>query len=297
MGDRILEITHRPARLKSRLNQLVLRFYDDEQEVTAPLEDLGAVIVTNPRVTYTHGALTSLAAAGAMLIVCDDRHMPSAMLLPFEGHSTQQERLRAQVQAGEPRKKRLWQQIVRAKIANQARVLQDLREDDAGISRLVGRVLSGDPQNVEAQAARAYWPVLFADPTFRRQTAGGGINGVLNYGYAILRAMTARAICASGLHPSLGLHHRNRYDAFALADDLMEPLRPLIDRAAAGIAGRWGPDAELTKETKRELLEAMTGEVTVEGERRNMTEALSRLSSSVARGLTVKGTKLTLPEV
>jgi CRISPR-associated protein Cas1 len=295
VGDRIIEIAERPARVKTRLSQLVLHFHEPNQEITAPIEELGALVVANPQVTYTHAALAALASAGVALIVCDDRHMPSGVLLPFQGHFVQQERLRAQIEAGEPRKKRLWQQIVRAKIANQAAVLRELRGAHLGLARLVRQVQSGDPRNVEAQAARMYWPILFDDPEFRRRPEACGVNGVLNYGYAALRAMTARALCASGLHPSLGLHHRNRYDAFALADDLMEPLRPAVDRAVAVIAGHWGLDAEITKETKREVLGALTSQVEIDGERRSVVDALGRMSASLARALAGDSLKLALP--
>jgi hypothetical protein len=174
-----------------------------------------------------------------MFIVSNEKHLPAAMLLPLSTHSTQTERFARQAAVSLPTRKRAWQQIVQAKLRAQARLLEETTGADQGLHVMAGRVRSGDPDNLEAQAARVYWPALFgkeaSGEAFRRDPEGEGINVHLNYGYAVLRAIVARALCASGLHPSLGVHHHNRYDTFCLADDLMEPFRPLVDRVVAGL--------------------------------------------------------------
>jgi CRISPR-associated protein Cas1 len=215
-----------------------LRARDTETQ-TIPFADIAVLVTSHPQISFTQAALAGLAAAGGMLIVSNEKHLPAAMLLPLSTHSTQTERFARQAAVSLPTRKRAWQQIVQAKLRAQARLLEETTGADQGLRVMAAKVRSGDPDNLEAQAARIYWPALLGKDAsgepFRRDPEGEGINVHLNYGYAVLRAIVARALCASGLHPSLGVHHHNRYDTFCLADDLMEPFRPLVDRVVAGL--------------------------------------------------------------
>ncbi|MCD6416203.1 MAG: type II CRISPR-associated endonuclease Cas1 [Planctomycetes bacterium] len=295
MIERIVDISERPARLSVRHGVLVVE-QTDSDPATIPLAEVAALVVSNPRVRYSHAVLSGLAAQGGLFITCDEKHLPVAMLLPLQNHYVQVERFACQAGASRPLKKRLWQQIVRAKIRAQAAVLLELRGHNAGLPALVRRVRSGDPENVEAQAARRYWPALFDDPAFRRRAGAEDHNRHLNYGYAVLRAMVARALCACGLHPSLGLHHHNRYDTFCLADDLMEPFRPLVDRAVARLVDESDADLVMGKETKASLLEALTARLELGGEYRTLFDVVAKTASSLAGVYEGKARKLKLPE-
>ena len=189
---------------------------------------------------------------------------------------------------------RTWRQIVRAKLAAQARLLQERTNQNWGLPLLAEKVRSGDPQNLEAHAARIYWKALFGED-FRRDREAEDLNRHLNYGYAVLRAIVARAVCAVGLHPSLGLHHHNRYDSFCLADDLMEPFRPLVDRAAAVLRDRQAKDAPFDREAKRELLAALLARFDHEEESRTLFDWISRMASSLASVMEESGGKLQIP--
>ncbi len=258
----------------------------DPNEHTVPLEDIAVIVASHAQITYTNAVLAGLAAAGGTFISCNEKHMPVAMLLPLVTHSKQTERFAKQAQMSEPLRKRLWQQIVQGKLRAQARLLEERTGRDWGLGRLVSEVRSGDPQNVEARAARIYWQALFGEDEFRRDPEGEGVNPPLNYGYAVLRAVVARALCASGLHPSLGVHHHNRYDAFCLADDLMEPFRPLVDRAVAKLRDMRGTSPPLDKESKSTLVGALLGRFDAEGESRTLFDWVSRSAASLAAAIT-----------
>lgn len=281
MTDRLIDLSEEPARLSINLDRLVIE-REGRDPVTMPLVDLAALVVAHPQVRYTNAVLSGIAAAGGAFIACDTKHMPAGMLMPLTGHHLQAERFSRQAQAAAPINKRLWKQIVQAKIRAQAETLFRLYGDDKGIHGLASRVRSGDPENVEAQASRKYWPALFADPSFRRDREAEDVNSHLNYGYAVLRAIVARAICASGLHPSLGIHHHNRYDAFCLADDLMEPYRPLVDGAVAMRVRESGMPKMLDKESKAAIIGALTGRVALGGEERTLFDALARTAVSLS---------------
>lgn len=210
-------------------------------------------------VTCTLPVLDALMRHGAALIVCDGAMHPSGMMLPLAGHFQQTRRMIAQATASLPARKQIWKQIVVAKVRAQAANLVALRGHDGGLGVLAGQVRSGDPKNIEAQAAQRYWPLLFNDPLFRRRFDAPDQNRLLNYGYAVLRAAVGRAIVASGLHPSLGVHHHARENPFCLADDLMEPYRPLIDTEVVEIAGEWGGDVALSGKIKERLVGVMHG--------------------------------------
>jgi len=264
-----------------------------EETHTLPLTDIAALIVSHPQVSYTHAVLSGLAAAGATFIACDEKHLPAAMLLPLVSHSTQTERFAAQAQLSLPTRKRIWQEIVRAKLLSQARLLEERTGRDWGLGPLASRVRSGDAGNLESQAARIYWRALFGD--FRRDPEGEGVNSCLNYGYAVVRAIVARALCGAGLHPSFGVHHHNRYDAFCLADDLMEPFRPLADHVVACLRDEHGPEVALDQESKRAILEGVLARYMAEGELRTMFDWASRAASSLAAVIEGREDKLHIP--
>ncbi len=194
-------------------------------------------------------------------------------------------------------RKRLWQSVVKAKIQAQARVLTELRGHDARLAKLVAKVRSGDPANIEAEASRRYWPALFLDEGFRRSRHGGRQNRLLNYGYAVLRAIIARAVCAAGLHPSLGLHHHNRYDGFRLVDDLIEPFRPVVDRAVASYCVAHGPEAPLDRQAKAALVGALMGRFTAGKQSRTLFDIAHRTAGSLADVFAGKRRTLLLPEL
>ena len=295
MNHRILDISDAPARLKVRRSLLVIE-RNENDTVTVPFADIAVVVVSHPQVSYTQAVLSRLSAEGSIFIACDEHRLPVGMLLPLQGHFIQTERFTAQANASLPTKKRLWQQVVRAKITQQADLLEEIQQSDYGLKKMLSRVKSGDPQNVEAQAARKYWSVLFGSNTFRRDIEAQDQNRLLNYGYAVLRAIVARAICAAGLHPSLGLHHHNRYNSFCLADDLMEPYRPIVDRVVAEFVEEYGFEAEFKSEAKNDLLFSLTGRCLIDGEQRTLFDACSKTASSLTSVFLDEATELELPE-
>lgn len=255
-GDRFIEIAREGARLCLRHGCLVVQ-REGVPDVVVATFDLSAVVLANPQCSITQPAMNALMEAGVPLLVCDDSFLPSGMMLPLRGNTLQTQRMLAQASAKAPIKKRLWQQIVRTKIRAQGATLVGLYQDDGGLNAMADRVKSGDPMNVEATAAQRYWPLLFRDPEYRRRHEAEDQNRLLNYGYAILRAAVGRAICAAGLHPTIGLHHHGRENPFCLADDLMEPYRPLVDGEVAKITGEQGRDCPLDTANKQRLVELL----------------------------------------
>jgi CRISPR-associated protein Cas1 len=245
--DRIVDIATDGRHLSAYRGFLIVS--EDRAEVgRIPLDDITAVIVHAHGVTWSTNLIVALAERGGIMLLCGANHAPVAVCLPLDGHHAQNGRMRAQWEAGKPLSKQLWRKIVVAKIRWQAAVLEANGKPASAFDLLARRVGSGDPENVEAQAARRYWPLLMGE-TFRRDRDAGGANGLLNYGYAILRSMCARAVVAAGLHPSIGVHHANRGNAFALADDLIEPFRPLVDALTLRLIAR-GTET-VTPEAKR----------------------------------------------
>ena len=281
MTERVIDIAGAPARLRLDQERLVIAV-PDETPLFVPISEIATLILANPQISLSQPVLSALARAGAAVVVSDDRRMPAAMLLPLDHHSTQTARMAAQVSAAKPVNKRLWREIVREKIRAQGRALRELRGADGGLPLLASRVRSGDPANLEAQASIRYWKLLFDDRRFRRERSAEDQNRLLNYGYAVLRAVVARALCGAGLHPSFGIHHRNQYNAFCLADDLMEPFRPVVDRAVVALVDRVGPSAALDSGAKATLIGAITGRYEVGGERRSLFDLASRASSALA---------------
>lgn len=258
-----------------------------------PLDQITAVIVHAHGVTWTNSLLVELAERGAPVVFCAANHQPRALLLPIEGHHAQGARMRAQWAAAEPLRKQAWKRVVIAKIKMQAAALAAIGQPRAPLDHISRNVQSGDSTNAEAQAARLYWP-LFLGPDFRRDPDRPDVNGLLNYGYTVLRAATARAIVAAGLHPTIGIFHSNRSNAFALADDLMEPFRPLVDLTARAILTENGP--EVTSVAKKAFARLIALDLPLVGETSPVSVALSRLATSLAQSFEARTLSLALPE-
>lgn len=293
MIKRTLEISSGPARLSVAHRQLVIERGDDPR-LTVPMEDIGVVIVDHPAVTYTHAVFTDLMETGAAIVLCSRDHQPAGVFLPINAHSTQTERHHRQIEASLPFKKRAWAHIVRTKIARQADVICAVAGKDEGLRALSSRVRSGDPENLEAQAAQRYWRILFGSD-FRREREASGLNSALNYGYAILRAAIARAIVGSGLIPSLGLHHHHRSNPFCLADDLIEPYRPLIDLKVCELARSGHILVELDRAAKAVLLSVLNETIRIGDRNTPVGLAIHQTTASLARGYETGQPDLDLP--
>jgi len=296
MTDRVLEFAEGPALLNVKDRQLVIR-REGVMDISTPLDELGVLVIAHPRVQMTQSVLAEMANTGGTVVVCDSKYLPAAMMLPLQAHFVQTERYAIQAQLGQPVRKRLWQQIVQAKLRAQGRLLKELNGADGGISAMATRVKSGDPENLEAQAARRYWPLIFGDAKFRRGSEGPDQNNHLNYGYMVLRAVCARAICAAGLHPSMGLRHHNRYDVFCLASDMMEPFRPLVDRLVAEWAREHDPATPLDRESKAHLLRLVTDRYVHEKEERSLFDWAAIAAQNLCRVMMGDAKKLELPEI
>jgi CRISPR-associated protein Cas1 len=257
-----------------------------------PLDDVAVLVVTAHGITYTNNLLVTLAGRGAAVVICGDNYRPAAWLWPLEGHHVQAARMAAQLHAPRPLGKRLWRVLVQAKIRHQAAVLESVGKTAGGFDLLARKVRAGDPENVEAQAARRYWPLLMG-PNFRRDPALGGVNALLNYGYGILRAAMARATVSAGLHPSIGLHHHNRSNSMVLVDDLMEPFRPLIDLAVVRLSARGCED--VGTEAKRTLAAVLDWDMHTDRGVTPVSTCLMRLAGSLARAYEERRGELELP--
>ena len=294
----------RDAQLLIRLpevetNEMLTESFKKESERTIPIEDIGVVVLDNRRITITSGVLEALLENNAAVITCDQRSMPVGLLLPLCGNTTQNERFRDQLEASVPLKKQLWQQTVKQKIQNQAYVLAQVtgREEKA-MNVWADNVRSGDPDNIEARAAAYYWRYLFPDiPTFVRGREGEPPNNLLNYGYAILRAVIARALVGSGLLPTLGIHHHNRYNAYCLADDIMEPYRPYVDQLVIEIIRKVDNYALLTKEIKMELLGIPMLDVVIAGKRSPLMIAAQQTTASLYKCFSGELRRISYPEM
>jgi len=256
------------------------------------LDDISAVIATTPAATVSCGLLSELGARGIPFVVCGGNFAPSSMLWPVSGHHAQQRRMEMQAAAGKPLKKQLWARVVAAKIRGQGAALLLAGHVATDFSGLAGKVRSGDAGNLEAQAARRYWPLLMGSG-FRREADADGANALLNYGYAVLRSATARAIVASGLHPGMGIFHRHPHNAMPLADDLMEPFRPCVDLAVFGMV-REG-FCQVTPEAKRQLSGVLRFEYLTELGATPLETCLHRLAGSLAESFLSGKARLVLP--
>lgn len=296
MTDRILDLSDAAVALKVRHEQLLIEPPGGEA-VSVPFADIAVVVASHPHIRYTQAVLAGLAEHGGVLVACDRRCFPVAMMLPLDGHYVQAERFSSQAQMSLPTKKRLWKQIVQAKIRAQADVLQALHHEDGGLGAMVRKVRSGDPRNLEATAAQRYWPRLFGDAQFRRNRDREDQNQDLNYGYAVLRAIVARGIVTVGLHPSLGLHHSNRYNAFVLADDLMEPYRPLVDHAIAASIREWGQRKQFDRAAKTDVLDGLLRRFVHDDESRTLFDWVRKLTASLALVCTGDRRDLMIPQL
>lgn len=279
-----------PAYLSLKNEQLVIHLpdaqgMDDATGLnTIPVEDIGIVVLDNRQITVTHGLLEKLLDNNAAVITCDSSRMPVGLFLPLEGHTLQQERFRDQLECSVPLRKQLWQQTIRAKIANQAALLRERGVPHKNMLFWASEVKSDDAENHEARAAAYFWSKLFPMVTgFRRDREGVPPNNLLNYGYAILRATVARALVGSGLLPTRGIHHHNRYNAYALADDIMEPYRPFVDRLVCSVVGDGEDFTELGRSVKARLLTVPTLDVVIGGERNPLMVAVAQTTASLAR--------------
>ncbi len=272
------------AYLSLRDGQLLVRLPDEERSRSIPIEDIGVLILDHQQISITHGLMNALEAHKCALITCSASHMPSGLFLPLDAHSLQSERFQTQIEATLPLKKQLWQQTVRMKIQNQARVLEEVYAQPQGnMLAWVKQVRSGDPDNLEARAAAYYWANLFPSlPKFTREREESAPNALLNYGYALLRAVVARSLVSVGLLPTLGIHHHNRYNAYCLADDIMEPYRPYVDKFVQEIYEREYPES-LTKDIKHRLLTIMEQDVVIDGITHPLSIATSLTASSLVR--------------
>ncbi|MDE5637902.1 MAG: type II CRISPR-associated endonuclease Cas1 [Alistipes sp.] len=298
-----------PAYLSVRLAQLEIRLPEVEKNPTlpesfkssavkrVPIEDIGVVVLDNRQITVTQGALSALLDNNVAVISCDEHRMPSGLMLPLAGNTTQSERFRYQIDASLPLRKQLWQQTVQAKILNQSSVLYRVRNLDCGNMEAWARqVKSGDSDNLEGRAAAFYWPNLFGHIRgFRRDREGAAPNNLLNYGYAVLRAVVARALVGSGLLPTLGIHHHNRYNAYCLADDVMEPYRPYVDMLVAELVDSGADCSILTTEIKGRLLSIPVQDVVINGRRSPLMIGVGMTTASLYKCFSGELRKIAYP--
>lgn len=287
-----------PSYIKSRSDQMIIesRNLNSTLAASIPFEDIGVVLLDNPQITLTHDVLRQLESNKAILISCDEQHMPSALMTSLHGHTLHSKIARAQIESSQVLKKQLWQQTIKQKIHNQMMVLSTFDLPHERLVVLKERVLSGDSTNVEGQAAAYYWKTLYGEG-FIRDRYGDYPNSLLNYGYAILRSMVARAIVASGLIPALGLHHQNQYNPYCLADDIMEPYRPFVDYLVTCIFQSEEASFILTKETKATLLSVATMDGKWGKIKRPLMIGMSYTSASLVECLRGRKRKISYPEL
>ncbi len=288
-----------PFHLSATLNQLIITNKTTGETKQRAIEDIGFVILDNHSLTFTQSLIQQLAENNVAVVFCDKTHHPSSMLFPLDGNTLQSERYRHQVDASEPLKKQLWQQTIKAKIRNQGQLFKQLGLNDEALKNYATKVLSGDTTNEEAQAARHYWKYLFSsnklpaaianigngvgEESFTRDRLGMPPNPALNFGYTILRSATARALVGSGLMPTLGIHHHNKYNAFCLADDIMEPYRPFVDKLVVEINNENPDEDTLSKETKAKLIGVISMDVSMGEFKSPLMIALSQTTASLSK--------------
>jgi len=287
-----------PAYLHKNLMQMkVINPIDNAELGSIPLEDIGVVLLDHPQITITHALMAALIERNVALISCDEKHLPVGLMLPLDGNTIQTERFRSQIDASEPLKKNLWAQTVKAKIENQAKVLDLAGIDNKRLLALLPLIQSGDADNVEGRAASVYWKLLFEDIPFVRDRFGTMPNAHLNYGYAILRAIVARALVGSGLLPTLGIHHSNKYNAYCLADDVMEPYRPFCDwMVYQMVMNEEITDDEISRAHKAKLLSIASVDVMIDGKKSPLMVGLPRTSNSLVECFAGSRRKIIYPE-
>lgn len=287
-----------PAYLRVENEQLKIELRESGEIRQVPIEDIGYIILDNQQIVISQAAVAKLLSNNTALITCDQTHHPVGLMLNLDGNTLQSQKFQAQVDASVPLKKQLWQQTVISKIQNQAMVLERQRVSGKALRHLAQQVKSGDAENHEAQAAASYWKQVFPDfLAFKRDRFGPPPNNLLNYGYAILRAMVARSLTGSGLLPTLGIHHRNQYNAYCLADDIMEPYRPFVDLIVCQLIRQNGQYLEMTPSMRAELLKIPQLDVNLEGRKSPMMAAIQRTTASLARCFEGKAKKIIYPEL
>lgn len=299
-----------PAYLSLRNQQMVIKLPEVEKSnmtdqmkeeaiVTVPIEDIGVVVLDNQQITITQGLMAQLLENNCAIVTCNANHMPIGLHLTLEGNTTQNERFREQIDASQPLKKQMWQQTIQQKIANQASVLKNKREEQVeNMLAWVGMVKSGDTDNVEGRAAAFYWKNMFPKvEDFTRGREGVSPNNLLNYGYAILRAVVARSLVVSGLLPTLGIHHHNRYNAYCLADDIMEPYRPYVDAMVVDLTDKIGYPDEINIQHKQVLLTIPTIEVSINGQRSPLMVAVAQTTASLYKCFCGETRKIIYPSM
>ena len=287
------------AYLHTTNKQMIISFPDrQKEEVKISIEDIAVVILDAFRLTISQTLISKLLHNNVALITCDERHHPQGLMLNLEGNTLQQERFRYQINASQPLKKNLWQQTIKAKIKNQAALLDIHGFDTENMKYWETQVASGDPKNYEARAAAYYWKNLFNDyqEGFVRGRFEAEPNNLLNYGYAILRAVVARNLVASGLLPTLGIHHHNRYNAYALADDIMEPYRSFVDQIVLEIMAKYDSISELTPKLKKELLQIPVIDIFIDGQKSPLMVGLQQTTASLAASYEGGVRKIKYPE-
>jgi len=287
-----------PAYLRRQDGQLKVLLPKEKTELASiPIEDIGVMVLDHPQVTLSQSLLSYLIESNVALISCNEKHHPVGLFLPLDGNSVQSERFKVQLDASEPLKKQLWAQTVGAKIENQARLLERFDIDAKRLHALVPQIKSGDSDNVEARAAKIYWGALFENYDFVRERFGDVPNPQLNYAYAIMRACVARALVSSGMLPTLGIFHGNKYNAYCLADDIMEPYRPYCDQVVMQMFYDGELDDEkLTKEQKAKILSILTTDVVFAGKRSPLMVGISRTTSSLYECFAGERRKIVYPE-
>ncbi len=270
-----------PCYLKKKNQQLIIKYLEEETEKSVPIEDIGIIILDNSRITISSGLLDSLMDNNTAVITCNHSHLPLGLLLPMYGHHAYTEKLRTQIEASLPLKKNLWQQTITAKIRNQAAVMQMLDLPVENMLHWAKNVRSGDPDNFESRAAIYYWNNI--DKGFKRTRFGEPPNNLLNYGYAVLRAVIARALISSGFLTALGIFHRNKYNPYCLADDIMEPYRPYVDMLTITIVEEYGEVEVLTPDIKRLLLSIPSTEVIIDNMKSHLMVAAQRTTASLMK--------------
>lgn len=299
-----------PAMLSLNNGQLVVKLLDPsaynakmgikhEPTTTIPIEDIGILLLDHPQITLTHGVMNAMLENNVAIITCNNRHLPTGLTLPLDGNTLQSERFRDQINASLPLKKQLWQQTVAQKIRNQAAVLKQMCNTEVGnMLAWSQKVRSGDADNLEGRAAAYYWSCMFPNlPGWTRGQEGDWPNALFNYGYAILRAMVARALVSSGMLPTLGIHHHNRYNAYCLADDIMEPYRPYVDQLVLQMLPRYTNAQEISKEMKADLLQVPVADVVIGGQRSPMMVAISQTTASLYKCFSGEMRKIAYPEI
>ena len=299
-----------PAYLSRKNDQLVIRLpevekndtlpdmFKKEAQATIPLEDIGIVILDEQRLVITQSLIDGLIENNVALITCDKTHHPTGLMLNLAGNSLQSARFKAQLEASQPLTKQIWQQTIKAKITNQALLLSRIGRESGNLRKWASDVKSGDSENLEARAAAYYWKTVFHEiPEFRREREGIPPNNLLNYAYAILRAIVARSLVGSGLLPILGVHHRNQYNHYCLADDIMEPYRPFADALVIELIRNGEDYKELSTSIKKQLLSLPTVDTMIDGERSPLMIATQRTTASLAKCFEGWSKKVIYPEL